>query len=292
MDKKRFAIIGISGYVAPKHLKVISTLGHEVVAAMDMSDSVGILDSFFPHCQFFTSYTRFERFLYQQKSDGSPIDYLVVCTPNHLHDTHCRLGLSVGADVICEKPLVLNPWNVETLINAEKESGQRIANILQLRYHPEVIRLQQFLLENTKERYNVALEYTSPRGAWYDTSWKGDVRKSGGLITNIGVHLFDLLLWLFGPVKEIKSVNQTPRQAHGVLVLEKADVSWMLSTEMGQHSSQPVRTLTCDDMTIRLDNGWEDLHEKVYSSILTGQLIRPVSLVPLIQLMSDLRTTN
>ena len=290
---KKFAIMGVGGYVAVKHLQSIKALGHEVVAALDIHDSVGIIDRFFPHCHFFTSFERFERFLSKERRDGQPVDYLVVCTPNHLHDAHCRFGLRMKMNVICEKPLVINPWNVDALIEAENDSGYSIANILQLRYHPEIVKLADDINRFPKRR-KVILDYHTPRGKWYDVSWKGNVSKSGGITTNIGVHLFDLLLWLFGELVEVVSVKLDNHMATGQLKLEGADVEWRLSTELkkGTSGSSPARFLQCDEKIIYLDKGFDNLHLANYEKILAGEKVRPIDIKPLIDLLYRIRMTD
>ena len=287
---KRFAIMGVGGYVAPKHLQAIYDLGHLVVAAMDINDSVGILDRYFPNCQFFKEFERFERFLTKEKREERGIDYLTVCTPNYLHDAHCRFGLRIGADVICEKPLVLNPWNLEALIEAERQSDHQIANILQLRHHPEITKLKK-KIDQSKERHQVVLNYITPRGGWYDVSWKGEMAKSGGTTTNIGVHLFDLLLWIFGPMEEIVSLDNQPRMSKGALKLEKADVQWKLSIDFSDlpKDQSSLRQIICDGVEVKLDYGFDGLHKVCYEHILGEDLVRPKDLSPLIDLMYQLR---
>ncbi len=287
---KRFAIMGVGGYVAPKHLQAIYDIGHVVIAAMDVNDSVGILDRYFPKCQFFKEFERFERFLTKEKREGRGIDYLTVCTPNYLHDAHCRFGLRMGADVICEKPLVLNPWNLEALIEAETQSDHQIANILQLRHHPEIAKLKS-KIDQSQGRHQVILNYITPRGGWYDVSWKGDKTKSGGTTTNIGVHLFDLLLWIYGPLEGVVSLDNLPRTSLGSLRLHKADVQWKLSIDFAElPNGQPsLRQIICDGEEIKLDYGFDGLHKVCYERIVAGELIRPKDLRQLIDLMHQLR---
>lgn len=193
-----FAITGVAGYVAPRHLKAIRDTGNRLVAAVDPHDSVGILDSYFPDVAFFTEFERFDRHLEKLRREGEGIQYLSVCSPNHLHDAHIRLALRLGADAICEKPLVLNPWNLDALSELEQETGQRVYTILQLRVHPSLIELRRKLAAETNKRHEVKLTYITSRGPWYRYSWKGDEGRSGGVITNIGIHFFDMLMWLFG----------------------------------------------------------------------------------------------
>ena len=200
---KNFVIIGAAGYIAPKHLKAIKDTGNNLLAALDKHDSVGILDTYFPNADFFTEFERFDRHCEKLRRNGTPIDYVSVCSPNYLHDSHCRFGLRIGADVICEKPVVLNPWNVDALMEIEKETKHKVYSILQLRLHPAIISLREKILNRPPgKKYKVDLKYITARGNWYHSSWKGDIHKSGGIATNIGIHFFDILLWMFGDVKE------------------------------------------------------------------------------------------
>ncbi len=288
---KRFAIIGVAGYVAPRHLKAISDTGNILVAAMDKSDSVGILDQYFPEAAFFTEFERFERYLAKLKNEGQGIDYLVVCTPNYLHDSHVRFGLRLGADVICEKPLVLNPHNVSAIEEEEKLTGKKVFTILQLRLQPVLIALKK-QLEQQNQHHQVNLKYITPRGKWYQYSWKGDVNKSGGLATNIGIHLFDLLIWLFGPVKNMDlQVHQTDKMS-GILELEQATVHWNLSIDINDlkdSSLKSYRLLEVDSEKIEFDNGFHELHTKSYEEILQGRGFSVNDVKPSIELVSILR---
>jgi UDP-N-acetyl-2-amino-2-deoxyglucuronate dehydrogenase len=270
---KRFAIIGVAGYVAPRHLKAIRDVGGTLVAAMDKSDSVGILDQYFPDAAFFTEFERFERHLALLKQAGKGIDYFVVCTPNYLHDSHCRFGMRMGADVICEKPLVLNPHNLVGLQNLETETGKKVYTLLQLRLHPELQQLKLRLEQEPSSFHQVNLQYITPRGQWYQYSWKGDVSKSGGLVTNIGIHLFDLLIWLFGPIIRSEKTLDTPQKAAGLLILKNASVNWLLSTnrdDLPEHSGQSLRKLEVDGELILMDEHFGDLHSKAYHDIIEG----------------------
>lgn len=269
---KRFAIIGVAGYVAPRHLKAIKETGNILVAAMDKSDSVGILDQYFPEAAFFTEFERFERYLAKLKNEGQGIDYFVVCTPNYLHDSHVRFGLRLGADVICEKPLVLNPHNIQALEEEEKNTGKKVFTILQLRLQPVLQELKQ-RLSSSGQKHQVQLKYITPRGKWYQYSWKGDVSKSGGLTTNIGIHLFDLLIWLFGNVTNSSLSNKSDTKMSGHLSLEKAEVDWMLSIDkkdLIDDTLSSYRLLEIDGEKIEFDNGFSDLHTKSYEEILSG----------------------
>ena len=213
---KNFVLIGAAGYIAPRHLKAIKETGNNLIAALDPFDSVGILDGYFPHADFFVEFERFDRHIEKLKRQGTRIDYVSVCSPNYLHDAHIRFGLRHGADVICEKPLVLNPWNVDALAEIERETGKHVFTILQLRLHPSVIALKEMVANAPADkRFNVDLRYVTSRGHWYQMSWKGDVNKSGGIATNIGVHFFDMLTWVFGGVKENQVKFHLPARAAG-----------------------------------------------------------------------------
>ncbi|MCO5229808.1 MAG: Gfo/Idh/MocA family oxidoreductase [Chitinophagales bacterium] len=288
---KRFAIIGVAGYVAPRHLKAIQETGNVLVAAMDKSDSVGILDQYFPEAAFFTEFERFERYLVKLKNEGQGIDYFVVCTPNYLHDSHIRLGLSLGADVICEKPLVLNPHNVEAIREAEIQSGKKVFTILQLRLQPILQSLKKEL-ENTQKFHKVKLEYITPRGNWYHYSWKGDVSKSGGLATNIGIHLFDLLIWLFGEVLSNKIIVNEKNKISGILKFQRAEVNWFLSIDRDDLNDMNVnsyRLLEIDERKIEFDNGFHNLHTQSYLEILCGRGFRIDQVRKSIEIVSKMR---
>ena len=228
---KNFALIGAAGYIAPRHLKAIKDTGNQLIAALDTFDSVGIMDSYFPDADFFVEFERFDRHIEKLKYEQSVrLDYTSICTPNYLHDAHIRMALRRGSDAICEKPLVLNPWNIDALEKIEKETGKRVWNILQLRVHPSIIALRDKIKNGPKDKiYDVDLTYLTSRGHWYYTSWKGDISKSGGIATNIGVHFYDMLTWIFGEVKENVVHVHTHDRAAGFLQLEKARVRWFLS---------------------------------------------------------------
>lgn len=288
---KRFAIIGVAGYVAPRHLKAIHETGNILVAAMDKSDSVGILDQYFPEAAFFTEFERFERYLAKLKNEGQGIDYFVVCTPNYLHDSHVRFGLRLGADVICEKPLVLNPHNIQALVEEEKNTGKKVYTILQLRLQPVLQSLKE-RLSSSDRKHQVQLKYITPRGKWYHYSWKGDVSKSGGLATNIGIHLFDLLTWLFGDVQSSTLIQHTDIKMSGTLILENAEVNWMLSidkNDLPDKTLNSYRLLEIDGEKIEFDNGFSDLHTKSYEDILEGRGYGIHSVKKSIDIVSRLR---
>jgi UDP-N-acetyl-2-amino-2-deoxyglucuronate dehydrogenase len=273
---KNFVLIGAAGYIAPRHMQAIKETGNRLVAAMDKHDSVGILDSYFPEADFFTEFERFDRHCEKLKRNGTPIDYVVVCSPNYLHDAHIRFGLRIGADVICEKPVVLNPWNVDALMEMEKETGKKVYPILQLRHHPAIIALKDKVQNSPAEKkYSIDLKYITSRGNWYQHSWKGDIAKSGGIATNIGFHFFDMLLWIFGSVKESEVYNHTVTKASGKIVLEKANVEWLLAVEANLlpeevklAGKQALRLLHIDKQEINFTDGFENLHTKSYTEIL------------------------
>jgi len=274
---KNFAIIGAAGYIAPRHFKAIKDVGGNLVAAIDTFDSVGILDSYFPDTAFFTEFERFDRHLDLFIRQGNQLDYLVVCTPNYLHDAHIRFGLKHGADVICEKPIVLNPWNIERLKEVEKETQKKVNTILQLRLHPAIKALKQKVESSGDKVYDFDLTYITSRGNWYYTSWKGDTQKSGGIATNIGVHFFDMLGWIFGDLKEnIVHLHEHDRAA-GFLAFEKAKVRWFLSINydtipesVKAEGKRTYRSMNIDGNEIEFSDGFTDLHTESYRDILAG----------------------
>jgi UDP-N-acetyl-2-amino-2-deoxyglucuronate dehydrogenase len=289
---KNFALIGAGGYIAPKHMRAIKDTGNTLVAALDKHDSVGILDSYFPEADFFTEFERFDRHLEKIKRNGNPVDYLVVCSPNYLHDAHIRFGLRLGADVICEKPVVLNPWNVDALLAMEKESNRRVYTMLQLRLHPAITAIREKLSrDKSGKQYKVELRYITARGNWYQNSWKGDVNKSGGITSNIGVHFFDLLLWLFGDVKKSVVHQHDNVTASGDLLLEKAEVKWFVSIDKKQLTDtegRSYRFLKIDNEEIDLGTT-EDLHTAFYKKILSGDSFPLSEAKKLTELLHQLR---
>ena len=276
---KNFALIGAAGYIAPRHLKAIKETNNNLIAALDKFDSVGVMDSYFPKADFFVEFERFDRHIEKIKRNGTHLDYVSICTPNYLHDAHIRMALRSGADAICEKPLVLNPWNVDALSEIEKESGQKINTILQLRLHPSIIALKQKVeRENKKGKYDIDLTYITSRGNWYDISWKGDASKSGGIATNIGIHFYDMLSWIFGDVQENVVHLRGKDKSAGYLEFEKARVRWFLSIdesslpknikEIGQRT---YRSILIDNEEIEFSSGFTDLHTVSYQGILKGE---------------------
>ena len=278
IKKHQFALIGAAGFVAPRHMKAMHALGQNMIAACDQHDNVGILDRYFPDCRFFTEIERFERYIEKKKYTQERIEYVSVCTPNYLHDSHCRLALRAGANAICEKPLVISPWNLDQLALVEKETGHKIYNILQLRLHESVKALKaKVATMDPSERITFDLSYITRRGAWYHQSWKGDPSKSGTLAMNIGVHFFDMLLWLFGDIQSSKVYLRDEQRIGGHLTLKNADVRWFLSIAQDDLPAESVakgnhafRSLKMNGETFDFSNGFDDLHQAVYEDILTG----------------------
>ncbi len=289
----------MGGYIAPRHLKAIKETGNRLVAALDINDSVGVLDSYFPDAAFFTSAEKFEQYLQQLKISETPVDYLAVCSPNHVHEEHVLMGFRAGADVICEKPVVLTPGSLDRLSKAEKETGKKVSTIMQLRLHPAVKALKEQISQSySVQRYAVEVKYITARGQWYHNSWKGDIAKSGGIATNIGIHLFDMLLWIFGTVKENKITLHTSERAAGHLVLEKADVSWELSIDKNDlpesvqlEQKRIFRSLQINGEEIDFSEGLMTLHTASYEAVLSGKGFCLETTGPSVQLVTDIRNT-
>lgn len=296
---KNFAIVGVGGYIAPRHLKAIKDTGNNLVAAIDPSDSVGVLDSFFDNVRFFVEFERFDRHLEKLRRQGGEgrVQYVSICSPNYLHDAHCRFALRVDADAICEKPLVLNPWNIDALAELEQESGHRIFTILQLRVHPALIALREKLLkEPDSKKHEVDLTYITSRGQWYLVSWKGQIERSGGLSTNIGIHLFDLLMWLFGPVEQSEVHLAEVSRSAGYIELKRACVKWFLSIDPSDLPKEAVhegkrtyRSITIDGQEVEFSEGFTDLHTVVYKNILSGSGFGLEDARPSIELVHKIR---
>ncbi len=294
---KRFAIIGAAGYVAPRHMRAIKETSNELVAALDKNDSVGIIDSYFPQAAFFTEFERFDRHVEKLKRRKKGIQYLSVCSPNYLHDAHIRFGLRANTQVICEKPIVLNPWNIDALAEIEKETGCSVYNILQLRLHPKVLELKARVDKaDPKKVFDIDLTYITPRGNWYYASWKGDVKKSGGIATNIGVHFYDMLIWIFGPVKHSVVHIHTHDRACGYLELQHARVRWFLSINAellpnGKHMKEGLsyRSLTIENEALEFSGRFTDLHTKSYRAILSGAGFGLNEAIPAIELVHQIR---
>jgi UDP-N-acetyl-2-amino-2-deoxyglucuronate dehydrogenase len=278
---KNFAVIGVGGYIAPRHLSAIRETGNRLVAAVDPNDSVGILDRYSYEVRYFREIERFDRHLDKLRRGAAEdrIDWVTICSPNYLHDAHIRLALRNDANVLCEKPIVINPWNLDALQQLEIETGRRVFTVLQLRVHPQLVALRERLQERARtKRAQVSLTYITSRGPWYQVSWKGSDEKSGGIATNIGIHFFDLLIWLFGkPGKSTLSVRESLRLG-GELELNHADVRWFLSTNRGDlpasardKGSPTYRSITIDDEPVEFSEGFADLHTQVYRRTLDGE---------------------
>lgn len=275
---KSFALIGAAGYIAPRHMKAIKETGNTLVAALDPYDGVGIMDSHFPDSDFFTEFERFDRHIDKLRRMNNPVDYISICSPNYLHDAHIRFALRSGCNVICEKPLVLNPWNVDALQEIEEETGKRVYTILQLRLHPNIIALREKVLSAPKDKiFDINLKYVTSRGKWYQHSWKGDVTKSGGIATNIGVHFFDMLTWIFGDMKENEVYSISLQTASGRLLFDRANIKWSLSIDFNEvpddirsQNKRAYRSLQMEGEEIEFSDGFTDLHTHSYREILTG----------------------
>jgi UDP-N-acetyl-2-amino-2-deoxyglucuronate dehydrogenase len=296
---ENFALTGAAGYVAPRHLRAIRDTGNRLVAAVDPHDSVGVLDSYFADVAFFTEFERFDRHLekLRRASHDRRVQWISVCSPNHLHDAHIRLALRIGANSICEKPLVLNPWNLDALEHLEEETGQRVYTVLQLRVHPALIELRErFQAQSSTQRHTVALTYITSRGPWYRYSWKGDRERSGGVATNIGIHFFDSLMWLFGAVESHEvHLSESTRMA-GAIALERADVAWFLSVEASDLPFGPIpgqktthRSISVDGQEVEFTEGFADLHTEVYRRTLAGQGFGIQEARPSVELVHEIR---
>lgn len=277
---KNFAIMGVGGYIAPRHLEAIKATNNNLIAALDKFDSVGVIDSYFPEAHFFTEFERFDRHIEKLKRKKNILlDYVSICTPNYLHDAHIRMSLRQGANAICEKPIVINPWNVDQLIEIEKETDSKVYSILQLRIHESIIALKKKIDQGPKDKiYDVDLTYLTSRGNWYQASWKGDVSKSGGIATNIGVHFYDMLSWVFGEIKQNKVHLLSNDTGSGYLEFEKARVRWFLSIDYNnipeavkQQGKRTYRSITVNNEEIEFSGGFTDLHTKSYQAILKGE---------------------
>lgn len=295
---KNFALTGAAGYIAPRHYKAIHETGNRLIAAVDPHDSVGILDQYFPDAAFFTEFERFDRHLERRRRgpEDERVHYVSICSPNHLHDAHIRLALRIGADAICEKPLVLNPWNLDALAELEAEYERSIYTILQLRVHPSLIALRDQLLATPNERRQVKLRYITSRGTWYRYSWKGNVSRAGGIATNIGIHFFDLLMWFFGGVRRIELEQSEETKMGGKLELERADVDWFLSIDRNdlpdatREHAPTYRSITVDGEEVEFSAGFRDLHTVVYERVLAGGGFTIDDARPSIELVHRLRS--
>lgn len=296
---KKFALLGAAGYIAPRHMKAIKDTGNELLAALDPFDSVGIIDSYFPSAHFFTEFERFDRHIDKLRRKGVGPDYVAICSPNFLHDAHIRFGLRNQASVICEKPLVLNPWNVDALAEIEQEYPGKVYNILQLRLHPSIQALKAKIEANPDKVYDIDLTYLTSRGNWYFRSWKGDMGKSGGIASNIGVHFYDMLLWIFGGLKQNHVHAHEKDYAAGYLELEKANVRWFLSVnedylpeEVKVKGQRTFRSITVDGEEIEFSGGFTDLHTRCYEDILKGGGFGLEDARPSIELVHKIRVAE
>lgn len=301
ITQKNFALIGAAGYIAPRHMKAIKDTGNNLLCALDPFDSVGIIDSYFPNADFFTEPERFDRHLDKKRRNGSAkIDYVSICSPNYLHDAHIRMALRNEAHAICEKPIVLNPWNIDTLSEIEKETGKSIYTILQLRLHKSIIALKEQIDKGPKDKiYDIDLTYITSRGHWYFISWKGDHSKSGGVATNIGVHFFDMLTYIFGKCKSSTVHLLDPQTNAGYLELEKARVRWFLSVddknlpkEAVENNQRTYRSINIEGQEIEFSGGFTDLHTLVYQDIFNGKGFSLDDARPSIEMVHDIRNSK
>jgi len=276
---KNFGIIGVAGYIAVRHLHAIKETGNNLLASLDKFDSVGRIDNYFPESDFFVEFERFDRHFDKLKRTGTKIDYVSICSPNYLHDSHIRFALRHQAEAICEKPIVLNPWNIDALQEIENETGRKIYTVLQLRLHPKILELREKIRNGPKGKiYDIDMTYVTSRGNWYSISWKGDIQKSGGVATNIGIHFFDMLSWIFGNTKKNIVHHLEPHKAAGYLDLEHARVRWFLSLDYNdipdsakESGRRIYRSITVDGEEIEFSEGFADLHTLTYKEILTGK---------------------
>ncbi len=293
---KNFAVIGVGGYIAPRHLEAIKDAGHNLVAAYDNKDSVGIMDRYFPDCQFFTEFERFEAFTQSLKGTNQEIDFVSICTPNYLHSSHIQYALRLGANAICEKPLVLHTKDIDQIHELEKQTGKKVYTVLQLRVHDAIIQLKNKILSQNRNDHEIDLTYMTSRGQWYLESWKGDVKKSGGLSTNIGVHFFDMLTWIFGRVQEIKMEVKSDTVEKGFVRLEKAKVNWFLTIDRHQLPEEQkklgkttYRSIKIDGDEFEFSEGFTELHKTVYKDILSGHGYGILDARPAIEIVEQIR---
>ena len=299
---KNFALIGAAGYIAPRHLQAIKDTGNVLIAALDRSDSVGILDRYFPDTRFFTEFERFDRHAEKLRRQGEDkrVHYVSIASPNYLHDAHIRFALRIGADALCEKPLVLNPWNADALLEYEKETGKMVYTVLQLRLHPAIIALKErSAAEKSTKKHDIELTYITSRGRWYEVSWKGDVHKAGGVATNIGIHFFDMLLWIFGPLQSQVVHIADDRKMSGFFELEKARVKWFLSldrenlpADVRSAGQATHRSLTINNEKYEFSDGFADLHTEVYRQVLAGKGFSIDTARPSIELAHEIRSAT
>ncbi len=298
---RNFALVGAAGFVAPRHLKAIRDTGNRLLAATDPHDSVGVLDQYFLEARFFTEIERFDRHLEKLRRgpEADRVDYVSICSPNHLHDAHARLALRLGCHAICEKPVVINPWNLDQLEGLATEYGRRVYVVLQLRQHPALLDLKRRVAQEAGPRHEVTLRYVTGRGPWYHVSWKGREERSGGLAANIGIHFFDLLVWLFGAVESSSVHVRTARRVAGTLQLQRARVRWLLSVDVSDLPFQPQpgqplthRSLTLDGREVEFSEGFADLHTRVYEDVLAGGGVDLAAARPSVELAYRIRTAE
>ncbi len=299
---KNFAVIGVGGYIAPRHLQAIKATGNNLIAATDPHDAVGILDRYFFDVPYFKEFERFDRYIemLRYKDPNHKLDYVSICSPNYLHDAHVRFALRSGANAICEKPLVLNPWNCDMLMDLENESKGKVYNVLQLRLHPAVIELRnKFQAMKKDKKFEINLHYITSRGKWYLYSWKGDIAQSGGLASNIGIHFFDMLIWIFGKVEKNEVFISEPTKVCGHLELETANVNWFLSVDKNDLPEEAVkngkttfRSMKVDGIEAEFSEGFTDLHTKVYEDILSGGGFRIADCKPAVEVAHAIRSAN
>ncbi len=295
-NPKRFALIGAAGFVAPRHMRAMKAVGGRLVCALDPNDSVGVIDSYFPESRFFVEFERFDRHIDKLRHQGEPIEFISICSPNYLHDAHSRFALRSDCDAICEKPLVLNPWNIDGLAEIEQQTGRKINTILQLRLHPAIIELKRQIEADPGRKHEVDLTYITSRGAWYHVSWKGEDKKSGGVATNIGVHFFDMLSFVFGKCSKHVVHLRSPERAAGYMELENAEVRWFLSVDASDlpphvRGKQPTfRSITVDGEEVEFSGGFNDLHTESYKKVLANEGFGLDDVRPSIELVSAVRT--
>ena len=301
MENKNLAIIGVGGYIAPRHIQAIKHTNNTLLAALDKSDSVGIMDSYFPKTHFFTEFERFDRHIEKLKRRKNiQLDYVSICTPNYLHDAHIRMALRRGTNAICEKPIVINPWNIDPLVEIEKESDTKVSSILQLRLHPSIIALKKKIDNSPADKiHEVDLTYLTSRGIWYHNSWKGDISKSGGIATNIGVHFYDMLSWIFGKVTQNKVHVLDKENASGYLEFEKARVRWFLSIDYNNipdaikvSGQRTYRSIRVNGEEIEFSSGFTELHNKSYEAILKGKGYGLLDAKQSIEIVHDIRNAS
>ncbi len=300
MDSIRFGLIGAAGYIAPRHMRAIKDTGNELICALDPYDGMGVIDSYFPHADFFTEPERFDRHLDKLRRQGrGQADYVSICSPNYLHDAHIRMAVRNDAHAICEKPIVLNPWNLDALCELEEESGKHIYTILQLRLHPSIQKLKKQVDEGPAGKiYDIDLQYITSRGRWYFFSWKGDTQKSGGVATNIGIHFFDMLGWIFGRFMDLEVMENRAECARGHLVFERARVNWFLSVnekdlprQAMEEGKRTYRSITIGGKEVEFSDGFTDLHTESYKEILAGRGFRVETARPSVEIAQRIRSS-